>query len=163
MNAAPKRRDLYERLDRLGIEWLCDKLIEGESLRAIARELDASATAIQKWVDREPGRMRQYQLARQAQADVLIDGIIDIADEPVPVGPDGRMDSAAVNDKRLRIDARKWIASKFRPGMYGDKVAVEATMSATDQKPEQIMERIVGLLAAHGLSIIPSSSGDTPV
>jgi hypothetical protein len=162
MGTAPKRRDLYERLDRLGIEWLCDKLIGGESLRAIARELDASATAIQKWVDREPGRMRQYQLARQAQADALIDGLIDIADEPVPVGPDGRMDSAAVNDKRLRIDARKWIASKFRPGIYGDKVTVDGTMSTGDQKPEQIMERIVGLLAAHGLSIMPAtaSSGD---
>lgn len=154
MNTTPKPRDLYDRLDRLGVEWVCDRLIDGQSVRTIARELDASATAVLKWLDREPTRMRQYQLARQAQADALVDEIIDLADEPVPIGPDGRLDSAAVNDKRLRIDARKWVASKFRPGVYGDRVAVEATANLAELPPDQIMAKIVDLLAGHGLSIV---------
>lgn len=153
MNTAPKSRDLYDRLDRLGVEWVCDRLINGQSVRAIARELDASATAVLKWLDRDPGKMRQYQLARQAQADALVDEIIDLADEPVPVGLDGRMDSAAVNDKRLRIDTRKWIASKFRPGLYGDRVEVSADVSTKHETPDQIMAKIVAVLSAHGLRV----------
>ena len=99
--------------------------------------------------------MRQYQLARQAQADALVDALTDLADEPVPVGPDGCMDSAAVNDKRLRIDTRKWIASKFRPGLYGDRVAVEANVNANlaELPPGQIMEKIVEFLGKHGLRL----------
>jgi hypothetical protein len=155
MNTAPKRRDLYDRLDRLGVEWVCDRLIDGRSVRAVARELDASATAILKWLDRDPARMQQYQLARQAQADALVDELIDLADEPVPVGPDGRMDSAAVNDKRLRIDTRKWIASKFRPGSYGDRVAVEATANLSELPPKQIIAKMVDLLGKYGLRVVP--------
>jgi hypothetical protein len=147
---------VYERLDRLGLDWLCDQLIDGRSVRSVAKELNASAVAIIKWIDREPGRMRQYQLARQAQADAIADDLIDLADEPVPIGPDGRMDSAAVNDKRLRIDTRKWIASKYRPAMYADKVQVEdVTPPGREQKPEDVMARITTLLAAHGLRIVP--------
>lgn len=153
MGAARKPRDLYDRLDRLGVEWVCDRLIGGDSVRTIAKELDASATAVLNWFDREPARMRQYQLARQAQADALVDGLIELADEPVPIGSDGRMDSAAVNDKRLRIDARKWIASKFRPSMYGDRVAVETTVHGANMKPDEVMGKIVALLAQHGLTL----------
>jgi len=154
MNAVQKPRDLYDRLDRLGAEWVCDRLIDGQSVRAIAQELGASATAVLKWLDRDSTRMRQYQLARQAQADALVDEIIDLADEPVPLGPDGRMDSAAVNDKRLRIDTRKWFASKFRPSVFGDRVAVETTLQGSEMKPDEVMGKIVDLLAGHGLRIV---------
>lgn len=155
MSRGPKPRDVYERLDRLGLDWVCDQLIDGRSVRSVAKDLNASAVAILKWLDREPGRMRQYQLARQAQADCLVDGLIDLADEPIPVGPDGRMDPAAVNDKRLRIDTRKWIACKLRPGMYGDRVEVNANVSGKEQTPDEIMAKITALLAAHGLHVVP--------
>ena len=160
MSTVPRPRDLYDRPDRLRVEWICDRLIDGQSVRVVAKELNASAAAVLKWLDREPTRMRQYQLARQAQADALVDEIIDLADEPVPIGPDGRMDSAALNDKRLRIDTRKWIASKFRPSLYGDRVAVETTVSGAEMKPDEVMGQIVDFLAAHGLRI---AAADEPV
>lgn len=160
MSATPRSRDLYERLDGLGVEWVCDRLIDGQSIRAIASEMGASATAVLKWLDRAPERMRQYQLARQAQADALVDEIIDLADEPIPVGPDGRMDSAAVNDKRLRIETRKWVASKFRPSLYGDRIAVEPVISGADMRPADVMQQIVALLGEHGLKIGPADHAD---
>lgn len=171
MTRTPKPRDVYERLDRLGLDWLCDQLIDGRSVRSVARELDASAVAILKWIDREPGRMRQYQLARQAQADAIVDELIELADSPVPVDDMGRTDSAAVNQLRLRVDTRKWIASKFRPGLYGDRVAVETNVNANlaELPPDQIMAKIVDLLGKHGLRIVPDDSpsvgcdGSTPL
>ena len=49
--------------------------------------------------------------AREKQADFYADEIITIADTE----PD-----AAI--ARVRIDARKWTASKLRPKVYGDRV-----------------------------------------
>jgi hypothetical protein len=69
---------------------------------------------------------RQYAHARECQADFYAEQIVDIADgkdklevtegEPVLVRDHNR--------DRLRIDARKWFASKLAPKKYGDKVAV---------------------------------------
>ena len=154
MTMAPKPRDVYERLDLLGLDWVCEELIQGRSIRSIARELDTSATSLLRWLDREPGRMRQYQLARQAQADAIVDELIELADSPVPVDEQGRTDSAAVNQLRLRVDTRKWIASKFRPGVYGDRVEVSADVSTKDLTPDQIMEKIEFMLGRNGLRIV---------
>jgi hypothetical protein len=154
MSTAPERPHLCERCDRLGV-WFCDNLAADQSVRGVAEELNASATGILKWFDREYDRTGQYQFARQAQADALVDGLIDLVDEPVPVGPDAGS-IQAVNDKRLRIDTRKWIASKFRPIMYGDRVQVEdVSPPGREQKPEEVMARITITLAAHGLRIVP--------
>lgn len=152
--------NVYKRLDDAGTESLCAALADGQSLRSLAKEYGTSATSILRWFDREPGRMREYQRAREAQADGLIDTLIELADEPMPRGPDGRFDAAAVNDKRLRIDTRKWIASKFRPGMYGDRVAVDANVNLAELPPDQIMAKIVDLLGSHGLHVAASDQGD---
>jgi hypothetical protein len=65
--------------------------------------------------------LHQYIRAREAQADFLAEEIIEIAD-------DAEGDDAAfvginrVHRARLQIDTRKWIACKFKPKKYGDKV-----------------------------------------
>jgi hypothetical protein len=41
------------------------------------------------------------------------------------VAPDGRVDSAAVQHQRLRVDSRKWLLSKIVPKIYGDRVALD--------------------------------------
>lgn len=59
----------------------------------------------------------QYARAMESRADSMADDITDISD-------DAKLDP---NDKRVRIDARKWLAGKLRPKKYGDKSAVEVT------------------------------------
>ncbi len=55
----------------------------------------------------------QYARAREEQADFYADEIVTIADtEP---------DAATA---RVRVDARKWVASKLKPKRYGDKLAL---------------------------------------
>ena len=75
----------------------------------------------------------QYTRAREAQADHYAEEIIDIADE-VEVearyqGEDVTLDvsASAVARNRLRVDARKWYASKLVPKKYADKTAHELT------------------------------------
>jgi hypothetical protein len=59
--------------------------------------------------------------AREDQADTLADEILDIADDS----------SLDPSDRRVKIDARKWIASKLKPKTYGDKVQAELSGQLT--------------------------------
>ncbi len=92
-----------------------------------------SMGTVLKWVLDLEGFAKQYARARSVQADVLAEQTLDIADEdPAFIFKDVAdkdskiyIDSAAVNHQRLRIDARKWFASKVAPKKYGDKLDVE--------------------------------------
>jgi hypothetical protein len=86
-----------------------------------------------RWLAREENEdfREQYARAREAQADVLFDEILDIADNGSndwmqandPDNPRWRHNGEAIRRLQLRIDARKWIAGKLRP--YGERVAQE--------------------------------------
>ena len=70
---------------------------------------------------------QQYARAREAQAEVWADEIVSIADDvsnDFTTGKDGKeiVDHENIQRSRLRIDARKWIASKLLPKRYGDKL-----------------------------------------
>lgn len=137
-----KRRTTAEIMDANGgIDLFCEQIAEGKSLRGIAEQLGIAPSNIIRWLGQDPEREKLYAKARIEQADTFANEIIAIADEPVPTTDTGSYDSGAVNDKRLRIDARKWIASKLKPGSYGDKLELSGTIK-TDMTPEQIDARI---------------------
>lgn len=96
-----------------------------------------------KWLAAHPEFVEQYTRAREAQADTLADELIDIADDSAndyydkAVGSEGEtqrvVDAEHINRSRLRVDTRKWIASKLKPKKYGDKVSAE--LSGVDGGP----------------------------
>jgi hypothetical protein len=113
-------------------ELICERLASGESLRAICRDADMpNIRAVMRWLSKNPEFRQQYALAREVQAEFHLDEIVEIAD-------DGTNDYMAIRDSegeitgwrengeyiqrsRLRVDARKWAASKLAPKKYGDK------------------------------------------
>jgi hypothetical protein len=69
----------------------------------------------------------QYARAKRLQIEVLVDEIIEIADDSSQdniINQQGQIicNNATINRARLRIDTRKWIASKLAPKIYGDKI-----------------------------------------
>jgi hypothetical protein len=52
---------------------------------------------------------------------------MDLADEAMPEWLEGSGASAWVQQKRLQVDARKWVASKLKPRTYGDRLDVSVT------------------------------------
>lgn len=104
---------------------ICERLAKGESLRSITGadrdDFMPSETTVRRWLagteDWNEEFRRQYAHARDCQADTLFEEILDIADEDA-------LDAVAVSRNRLRVDARKWAASKLAPKKYGDKVAL---------------------------------------
>lgn len=84
----------------------------------------------------------QYAKAKQQQADLLAEDILEIADDDsgdIKYDKDGNetINSEFVNRSRVRIDARKWLASKLLPKVYGDKVQEEKTAS------ESLIEKVL--------------------
>jgi len=105
---------------------ICSRLVNGESLKSICRDpLMPDIKTVYLWMGQNEEFLYQYARAREDQADTLADEIQDIADtEPTQVVDDkgvARIDSGYVNWMRLRIDSRKWVASKLKPKKYGDR------------------------------------------
>ena len=115
-----------DKLNAVGIEEVCRLTAECIPQRTIAANIGVSWATFVKWIDDDQARSEHYARAREAQADKLAEDILAIAD-------DGRNDTyltdngAATNQdviarSRLRVDARKWLASKMAPKKYGEKV-----------------------------------------
>ena len=116
-------------------ETICERLIGGESLRSICETdgMPDKATVCRWLATNEPFR-DQYARAREMQADILADETLDIADDGrndwmEKYGRDGeqigwQVNQEAIGRSRLRLDARRWYASKLAPKKYGDKLAV---------------------------------------
>lgn len=69
----------------------------------------------------------RYEKALQDRADRLAEEILEISDSEPPAGLEAAAMSAWVADKRLRVDARKWVAAKLQPKRYGDRIDVAVT------------------------------------
>lgn len=112
---------------------ICKLLADGKSLRKICEQEGLpEASTVCQWLRDDAAFAQQYARAREAQADTLADEIIDIVDSEA--------DSARA---RVRMDARKWYASKLAPKKYGDKLQTELT--GADGGPVQVtrVERVI--------------------
>ncbi|MFA6972397.1 MAG: hypothetical protein WC208_13510 [Gallionella sp.] len=80
------------------------------------------------WLEEEKALSDRYAKAKDAQADFMADEMLEIADSNAEYVVDSqgvsRKDSADVQHKRLRVDTRKWLASKLKPKKYGDKTTI---------------------------------------
>lgn len=80
---------------------------------------------------KDPDLAERYRAALELRADALADEIAAIADESIPANLQGSDASAWVQQQRLRVDAKKWLACKLFPRRYGDRVGIDV---AVDQR-----------------------------
>lgn len=110
---------------------ICERLAKGQSLRKICHadrdDFIPSRSTVLKWLNENDAFASQYARAREAQADHFVDEIVAIADGEglsIAIGDeDPQTYPTDHNRDRLRIDARKWVASKLAPKKYGDRIA----------------------------------------
>lgn len=95
---------------------ICKEIADGKSLRTICKPDDMpDMTTIFLWLgkpDKYPNFIQQYAEARAQQADAMVEDMLAIAD--------GNNTSGDYQRDRLRVDTRKWVASKLKPKKYGD-------------------------------------------
>lgn len=100
-----------------------------KSLKTICQPENMPAVrTVLYWLHTNEPFLHQYTRAKEEQADFLAEEIIEIADDSsndTIQGEYGPMENREwVNRSRLRVDARKWVASKLKPKKYGDKMDV---------------------------------------
>lgn len=103
-------------------------------MRSITRdEAFPAMTTLFRWLREKPEFRQQYAIAREQQAETFADEIQDIADDGANdfmTVTKGDKEYNVVNHEniqrsRLRVDTRKWIASKLKPKKYGDRTEVD--------------------------------------
>jgi hypothetical protein len=116
---------------------ICVRIAEGESLRKICKdEKMPSLVSVWKWLNSSEELVKQYTRAREEQAETLVDEMIDIADykkDDTYLDEDGKevINQEVIARSRLRVDARKWVASKLKPKKFGDFTKVQAEVKDT--------------------------------
>lgn len=116
---------------------ICSRIADGESLRTICTDEDMPAkTSVFKWLSDNEFFRTSIARAREAQADHYAEDIIHISDDGTNDWMERRSEAEKgagvetgwvlngehVQRSRLRVDARKWYASKLAPKKYGDKI-----------------------------------------
>lgn len=129
---APAKRGRPSEYSQEVADLICERIAEGESLRAICREesMPNKATVF-RWLAAHDEFSDQYTRAREVQADELFEQIIEIADTP-KIGQKTTSKATGletteadmIEHRRLQVDARKWALSKMLPKKYGDKLAI---------------------------------------
>ncbi len=112
------------------IDDLCDRVMSGESITAIAAKLGTSKPNLIRWIDADPDRSARAREARvQAAAtydDMALQGIEEASDP---------FELARAKEKAHHL---RWRASKINPREYGDKIEMKQEVSFQNLTDEQI-------------------------
>lgn len=135
------------------IDKICLRVSEGEALRNICLDKDlVTSNTFYSWIDKNEEMLALYARATEKRSDDIFEDILEISDNRAGdtyKDKDGieRIDHAVVQRDRLRVDSRKWIASKLNPKKYGDRIEVNSTNKnigegMTREEQEKMMEEI---------------------
>jgi hypothetical protein len=143
---------------------ICQRLANGETLRAICRDshLPAESTVRQWALDDLEGFSAQYARAREIGYHGMFDEMLEIADDGSSdraerKNADGStsqvLDTEHVQRSKLRVDARKWMLSKALPKLYGERITQEhitESRSLSGMSESDLDARLQQLLAKVG-------------
>ncbi|MGJ7467253.1 MULTISPECIES: hypothetical protein [Comamonas] len=146
-------------------------ILEGGHMADFCRQNEFAYTTMLDWINADSSRAEMYARAREDRSDKLADEIVAISDEceyaPITDMSTGEtiavaFDKTAVARNKLRVDARKWIAAKLKPRVYGDKVQVEGTVDHKVMSDDALLQRLakLGVSVASIVPVGPTEGGD---
>lgn len=126
---------------------ICRRLAEGETFSSICRDEGMPHfSTVWRWERAHPEFRVQIQEALEAGSNFLAHDCIRIADD----------DELDVASRRLRVDTRLKLISKWHRKAYGDKVEVQAVKTVKDLTDEELRDAIrqqFRSLAAQGIDV----------
>lgn len=111
---------------------LFSRMLKGRTMTRICRD-DAdmpSLTTVYNWMDRDEKFLQRVSRARRLQAHTFVDDTLEIADDSSQDWTERTLRGGHVIDvpndelirrSAIRIETRKWVASKFNRDAYGDR------------------------------------------
>jgi hypothetical protein len=121
---------------------ICREMAAGRTLTAIMRDEGMPQVY---WVftelQKDEAFSKAYARAREIRAEAWAEELVGIADEGkndtyIDEQGNPRTDHDHIARSRLRVDTRKWLASKLLPKTYGERVTTEVT--GADGGPVQV-------------------------
>jgi hypothetical protein len=121
---------------------LLAKIAGGQSVRKIcAKAPFPTRETFYRWIRENENFAAKYIEAKDLCADALAEEILEIADEAendfsvieTEKGKEYRANGAKLERAKIRIDARKWTASKLAPKKYGNNLKVESDNKHTGE------------------------------
>lgn len=97
----------------------------------ICKQVGIGSVSFYNWLDESEANKKRYARAREAQADLLVEEMIELSDDKsgdtlsTKIGEQGN--AANVARAKLQVETRKWLSGKLKPKKYGDKIEVENT------------------------------------
>jgi hypothetical protein len=116
---------------------ICRRVANGETLREICRSPGMPPESTVRWwyLHNFEGFAALYAQARQSQVEAWADDLVAISEER----------ESEPNDRRVRIDTKRWLMSKLVPKKYGDRI-----VHAGDQ--DAPIQHVVGRLEVDRLT-----------
>jgi hypothetical protein len=126
-----KRKGLYNPKYTEREVWpvILERISGGQSLMGAVKAMKIPYATVKHQLRHNEELKKKYYEAIEERGDYLADELVDLSDEMPPADLDPQLINAWVNRQRLRIDARKWTASKLRPKQWGDRVDVNVTQT----------------------------------
>ena len=111
---------------------ICSALSDGHTLLSICDAMGLAYKTATDWEDRHPEHGANAARARELGCRAMAEQILTISDTPHlgvirTIKPDGTVEERhedMTQHRRLQVDSRKWLLSKWASKLYGDKVAL---------------------------------------
>ncbi len=135
---------------------ICRDVSLGKSLRRVLKgEGMPSMSKVMETLQEDLLFAEQYARARKRGIDLHIDGILDLAD---------RATATNVHAVRLKVDVRKWLASKLVPKVYGDRLDPEEDPALLEHRRFTALEaaRRVAFVLFNGMQAAPKPAPPAP-
>ena len=134
---------------------ILERLVGGESLVTICKDEDMpDISTVFRWLAKDKEFCDNYARAREVQAEYYAAQSIDIADDSTNDYMERKGRAPAFNREnversKLRVEARKWYASKLAPKKYGDRTIVQGDKDADPvltNVTHDISARVAGII-----------------
>lgn len=138
---AGRKKYWTEERKKKALEIIFQRIREGESTLAIMgkdrdKELLPGLTIFHEWMSNGGPFTDEYARAMAERHNVIFEEILKIADK-----------KGDHHDRRLQIDARKWVLGRMNPAKYGDRIQTESKVEITnsDLTDEELDAKIAEL------------------
>jgi hypothetical protein len=102
--------------DQAAADRILEAMGNGTSLKDAAADENVSLWQWWEWCDENPTLAKRYSSARARLAECMVNDMPHIAEN-----------EADPQRARVKIEARRWVASKWKADTYGDRVDVNVT------------------------------------
>lgn len=127
---------------------ICELITAGYVVKQISKEIEIPYRTIYEWLSRYDDFKAKYHKAQENRAEVLVDQMLEIADE-LPEYNEKGIDQGSIQHAKQRIAVRQWLA-KFHSTRYRDEnnnvptTNTSIIVQSNNKKTNELIDKLVG-------------------